>query len=263
VNGWARGYQFDLLCDVPCGSPSFRASPLFLDPSSTTYTWFEGRAASGQCDHERIVTVVVVEVCDRQRFGLMIDYPAFSDFTHRKPQTLGQIYSTKVNLHSMQERPVETGCNRFLSVLNIWKWWWTEDRTAVTVLISLENFWSWSVKVQSGLGLFPVLRLDLQTLFPGVRLFVYTSFQLFDSQWQWLVVWSCLGCNEIDQHFESPSRLFPFPNGDNRFRVWTSHPLTNAEPHSSYFARALTAESPTLTKINERRSSNVAWGKME
>jgi len=35
------------------------------------------------------------------------------------------------------------------------------------VLISLENFRSWSVLVRSGLGLFPVLRLDLQTLEEG------------------------------------------------------------------------------------------------
>ena len=30
-----------------------------------------------------------------------------------------EIYSTKINLYSMQERLVETGCNWFSSVLNI------------------------------------------------------------------------------------------------------------------------------------------------
>ena len=55
------------------------------------------------------------------------------------------------------ERPVWTGLNRFLSVFIISQSWKTEDRTTVTVLIGPDNFRSWSVRVRSGLGLFPVL----------------------------------------------------------------------------------------------------------
>ena len=39
-----------------------------------------------------------------------------------------------------------------------------KNRTVVTVLIGPDNFRSWSVLVRSGLGLFAVLQLDLQTL---------------------------------------------------------------------------------------------------
>jgi len=116
-----------------------------------------------------------IEIYDQWHFGLMIRYPAFSDRTNRKlwyvcldSQNLRQVLFNytllKINLNSMQERPVGTGCNWSLSVLNIWKCQWTKDWTMVTVLISPENFQSWLVLVQSSLGLFPVFQLDLQTL---------------------------------------------------------------------------------------------------
>jgi len=62
------------------------------------------------------------------------------------------------------ERLVETTKTSLCSVCKFLKWTLTENWTAVTVLIGLNNFRSWSVLVWSGLSLFPVLRLDLQTL---------------------------------------------------------------------------------------------------
>jgi len=82
------------------------------------------------------------------------------------------------------ERLVETTKTGLCSVFKFLKWTWTEDRTAVTVLIGPGNFWSWSVLVQSGLGLFPVLRLDLQTLCSGILQLVIRS---ACKGWYWLI----------------------------------------------------------------------------
>ena len=81
------------------------------------------------------------------------------------------------------ERPVETTKTGLCSVFKFLKWPWTEDRTAVTVLIGLENFRSWLVKVRSGLGLFPVLRLDLQTLDSSVWSSPSSSVSSTSSAW--------------------------------------------------------------------------------
>jgi hypothetical protein len=51
-------------------------------------------------------------------------------------------------------RPVKTG---FLSVFQFSGLWWTRDQDRSWSLISLHNFWSLSVLVQSSLGFFPVL----------------------------------------------------------------------------------------------------------
>ena len=51
-----------------------------------------------------------------------------------------------------------------MSVFKFARWRWTENWTAVAVLISPGIFRSWSVLVQSGLSLFPVLGLDFQAL---------------------------------------------------------------------------------------------------
>ena len=66
----------------------------------------------------------------------------------------------KINLNSMQERPVGTGCNRSLSVLNIWKCRWTVDRTAV---FGLDRSWEFPVSI----GLGPVRSRSFSCLLTG------------------------------------------------------------------------------------------------
>jgi len=51
-----------------------------------------------------------------------------------------EIFWPKIYKIVKLERPVETTKTSFCSVFKFLKWTWTEDQTAVTVLIGPENF---------------------------------------------------------------------------------------------------------------------------
>ena len=85
-------------------------------------------------------TVMMVELWSLRSMTFQVDdllSGIFRPYKSNSRQVLFNYTLPKINLNSMQERTVGTGCNWSLSVLNIWKCWWTHRPDC--------GLWSWSV----------------------------------------------------------------------------------------------------------------------
>ena len=136
------------------------------------------------------------EVYDQWHFRLMICYPAFSDRTNRirDKYYLIILYLKSTWIPCRKER-LGTGCNQSLSVLNIWKCWWTHRLDcglwswSVLRISGLDRSWSGPISVffQSSNWTFKHYKSPQLLFFPYFRLFIRCICRVFTVRNTWPV----------------------------------------------------------------------------